>query len=101
MSIEQVEKLTSIKCRIRVFSDAIRKKTKRIRCDLINVKGMFAISSSSIDYMAPEVLDLIIRTRIEPAYRQLDKIVKQIDDLETTHNELNNVIVEFEKFNEV
>ena len=101
MSIEQVEKLTSIKCRIRVFSGAIRKKSKKIRQNLIKVKAMFATHSSSTDYMAPELLTELIRTRIVPAYRQLDKIVKQVDDLETTHNELNNVIVEFEKFNEV
>ena len=97
MTIDQVEKLTSIKCRIRVFSDAIRKKSKRIRQNLIKVKAMFAIGSSSTDYMAPELLTELIRTRIVPAYRQLDKIVKQIDDLDTTHNELNNVVVQFEK----
>ena len=100
MSIEQVEKLTSIKCRIRAFSGAIRKKSKKIRQNLIKVKAMFATNSST-DYMAPELLTELIRTRIVPAYRQLDKIVKQVDDLEITHNELNNVIIEFEKFNEV
>ena len=85
---------------MRAFSGAIGKKSKKIRQNLNKVKAMFATNGST-DYMAPELLMELIRTRIVKAYPKFDKILKQIDDLEITHNELNNVIMEFETFNEV
>ena len=91
----EVEKLTSIKCRMGALSDAIRKKSDKIYQDLVKVRGMFQ-SNERTARMAPEELTELIRTKIVKAYDKLAVIQKEIGDLKNTHNELHNVIVEFE-----
>ena len=90
-------KLSSLKCRMTALSVAIQIKEEKIHRALNKVKTLFA-ANPDVAYMAPDVLLELIRSRLMKVTPMVDQIIKMLKELEDSQKELNNVIIEFDKF---
>ena len=91
------ESLSYFKLKMNAFSAVIQLKQEEIRQALNEVQDLFS-TNKDIAYVAPEMLLEMIRNRLIKVTPMMDKIIRMLEELENSQKELNNVIIEFNKY---